>query len=300
MSRTRLISPFLLAIVVAIGCGSGKPQDAAADRAVDEQITPGISGVPQHADAAATPDVDSSSPDLQLAKAPIELAEAPADAPAAAPAAAGGTASITGTMHYEGPPATGEKVKMDADPVCKQQHATPVQMEDLVVANGALKNVFVYVKEGLTGTYPAPSTPVVLDQAGCWYSPHVLGIQVGQSLQIQNSDATLHNINAKPVANTPFNVAQPVRGMKTSKSFQKPEIGVKFKCNVHPWMTAYAGVVNNPFFSVSAADGTFTIKDLPAGTYVIEAWHEKLGTQTQTVTVGDGESKAAEFTFKAQ
>lgn len=273
MQRTHWMSPFALAVIVAIGCGSGKPQDA-----------------------AATPDVESTEAPMQLAEAPMQLAQAPA-----APAAAGGAASVTGSVKLEGTAPAGEKVKFDADPVCKTQHSTPVMTEDVVAGpDGGLKNVFVYVKEGLSGTYPAPTTPVVLDQAGCWYTPHVFGIQVGQPLQITNSDATLHNVNAKPGQNPPFNVAQPAKGMKTNKSFTKPEIGVKFKCNVHPWMSAYAGVVEHPFFAVSGADGSFAIPGLPAGTYVLEAWHEKLGTQTQTVTVSDGQAATAAFTFKAQ
>ena len=274
MRRFHVSSSFAFAILVAIGCGSGKPQDA-----------------------AATPDGKTADAPKQVAQAPMEAAPAPSGAPADA----GGSASITGTVSFQGTVPPAEKVKMDADPVCKQQHAEPVMTEEAVVSeDDGLKNVFVYVKEGLSGSYPAPTTPVVIDQSGCWYHPHVLGIQVNQPLQIQNNDGTLHNINAKPANNTPFNVAQPVKGMKTTKTFAKPEIGVKFKCNVHPWMSAYAGVVEHPFFSVSEESGAFELKGLPAGTYVIEAWHEKFGTQTQTVTVGDGEAKTVDFAFRAQ
>jgi len=123
---------------------------------------------------------------------------------------------------------------------------------------------------------------------------------VNQPFDIINSDATLHNINAKPTANTSFNIAQPVKGMKTTKKFTKPEIMVKFKCNVHPWMSAYAGVLDHPFFGVSDEQGAVTIAGLPAGTYTLEAWHETFGTQTQSVSVGDGETTSVEFTFKAQ
>ena len=268
MSRSGWMSPMVIAIVAAVGCGSGKPQDAAA----------------------------KTNPAAQRAE-PIQLAEAPAGA---ASAAAAGSASIRGTIRFEGAAPSPEKVKMDADPVCQQQHASPVYSEEVVVnSNGTLKNVLVYVKEGARGTFAAPAAPVVLTQSGCWYLPHVFGIQVNQPLEIVNSDATLHNINAKPVTNQPFNVAQPVQGMKTSKKFAKPELGIKFKCNVHPWMNAYAGVLEHPFFSVSGEDGSFAIAGLPSGTYVIEAWHEKYGAQTQTVSVADGESKTVAFTFTA-
>ena len=269
MQRSRMMSVMFAAVAVAIGCGSGKPQDASATT-----------------DTSASP------------KAPIRLAQAPANAQ---PASAGGSASITGSITFQGSAPTPEKVKMDADPVCQQQHATPVSAEDVVVNdNGTLKNVFVYVKEGAQGPFPMPTSPVTLDQAGCWYMPHVFGIQVGQPFDIINSDGTLHNVNAKPVANQPFNIAQPVKGMKTTKKFTKPEIGITFKCNVHPWMHAFGHVLEHPFFSVSGGDGTFAITGLPAGTYVVEAWHERYGTQTQSVTVTDGESKSITFPFKAQ
>ena len=271
MNRSQMMSPAFLAVLLAIGCGSAKPQDAAAT------------------DAGERTDAH------ERIEQPLQLAEAPAGAQPAA-----GSASVRGVMHLSGTAPAPEKVKMDADPVCKQQHATPVYGEEVVANNGMLQYVFVYVKEGLTGAFPAPAAPVTLNQVGCWYAPHVFGIQAGQPLEIVNNDATLHNINAKPTANQPFNIAQPVKGMKTTKKFTKTEIGVKFKCNVHPWMHAYAGVVEHPFFSVSGADGSFAITGLPAGTYTLEAWHETYGTQTQTVTVGAGETKSIEFTFTAQ
>ena len=261
------IGSSLLALLVVIGCGSGKPQDASAtnDAAVEK---------------------------------PIQLAEAPAVAPAAAPAS--GSASITGHVKLTGTAPARAKIKMDADPFCVQQHTSPVLSEDAIVGGqGELANVFVYVKDGVQGSYPAPTTPVVLTQKGCWYTPHVFGIQSGQPLEVVNEDATMHNVNAKPKANTPFNLAQP-KPMKSTKAFSKPEVPVSFKCNVHPWMTAYAGVVAHPFFAVSGADGSFTISGLPAGTYTVEAWQEKFGAQSQSVTVADGESKAVEFTFKAE
>ena len=278
MTHTRWLSPASLAIVVAIGCGGGTPRDASATT-----------------ERATQRDEDS---------APLRLAEAPpgmeAGQPAAAKAGAVGKGSIAGTAKLAGQPPAPQPVKMDADPVCQQQHATGMASEEVVADNGMLKNVFVYVKEGVSGSFPTPTAPVALEQSGCWYHPHVFGLQVNQPLEIVNSDATLHNVNAKPSVNQPFNVAQPVKGMKTAKKFAKPEVMVRFKCNVHPWMSAYAGVVAHPFFSVSGQDGSFAIANLPDGTYVIEAWHEKYGTQTQTVTVSGGETKKIELTFKAQ
>ena len=210
-------------------------------------------------------------------------------------------ATITGKALFDGTPPVPPKVRMDADPVCAQQHNAAVHAPEIVVNNGGLQYVFVYVKSGLEGkTFPTPTTPVVFDQRGCLYDPHVLGIQVNQPLQILNSDATLHNVNAKPTQSTPFNLAMPTKGMKVTKTFAKPEIMVPVKCNVHPWMQAYIGVVPHPFFAVSGQDGSFTINGLPAGTYTLEAWHEKLGTATETVTVTDGETKSVSFTFKAK
>ena len=267
MKHARSFTLLLFAVMVAIGCGGGKPQSASA-----------ISDTP-------------------TAEKPIQLAEAPANVQPAA----GGSASIRGTVHFEGTPPAPEKIKMDADPVCQQQHTSPMYSEEVVVNdNKTLKNVFVYVKEGVKGPFPAPTTPATMTQMGCWYQPHVFGLQVDQPFDIVNADATLHNVNAKPTSNPPFNIAQPVKGMKSTKKFSKPEVMVTFKCNVHPWMHAFAGVLDHPFFSVTGTDGAFAISGLPAGTYTIAAWHEKYGTQTQTVTVGDGESTSVDVTFKSQ
>jgi len=262
--RVRMnLVPFL-GIVVAIGCGGGKPQDVAAKT--------GDEAAPTHATSAP-----------------------------ASPGATG-SASIHGTVKFTGTAPAPQRIKMDADPQCLLQHKEPVNQPTVVVnPNGTLKYVFVYVKQGLEGkTFPPSSTPVVLDQHGCMYAPHILGIQVNQPLQIVNSDATLHNVNCKPTKSKPFNIAQPTQGMKSTKQFTAPEIMVKCACNVHPWMTTYIGVVEHPFFSVSGDDGSFSLAGLPAGQYTLEAWHEKYGTQTQTVSVADGETKQVTFEFKAQ
>ncbi len=285
MTRSQALSPVLVAVVVAIGCGSGLPAPSEARQA----------GKPQ--EASATTQRRESPDSLQVAQAQ----QAAQPAPGAPAKAGGGSATIKGTVRFSGAAPEREKVKMDADPACQQQHQEPVLTEEVAVNdNNTLRHVFVYVKEGLPGPVPAPTEPVTLDQAGCWYQPHVFGIQVNQPLEIVNSDPTLHNVNAKPAKNPPFNIAQPVKGMKSAKKFAKPEIGVKFKCNVHPWMSAYAGVVEHPYFAVSGEDGSFAIPNLPAGTYVLEAWHERYGTQTQSVTVGEGDTQSIEFSFTGQ
>jgi plastocyanin len=180
--------------------------------------------------------------------------------------------------------------------------STPPTEETVVVnPNGTLANVFVYVKSGLPANakYPAPSTPVEIDQDGCQYRPHVLGVMAGQTLAIKNSDGILHNIKAKAVKNRPFNISQPTN-MTSSRKFTAPEVMVALECNVHGWMRAWLGVLPHPFHAVSGGDGSFTIKAVPPGTYTIEAWHEKYGAQTASVTVAGTETKTADFTFAAK
>ena len=234
-----------------------------------------------------------------------QAASAQDPAPASPPTAAaqgGGSSTVKGTVKFSGTAPAPEHVKMDADPQCQLQHKEPVSKQEVVVnANGTLRHVFVYVKDGLAGkTFTAPTTPVTLDQHGCMYTPHVFGIQVNQPFQIVNNDATLHNVNCKPTKSKSFNLAQPVQGMKSTKQFTAPEIMVKCACNVHPWMAAYLGVLEHPYYSTSDETGSFSLANLPAGTYTIEAWHETYGTQTKQVTVGDGETKEVNFEFKAQ
>ena len=216
-----------------------------------------------------------------------------------APAAAPGT--VVGKITYEGRAPRPRVVRMTSDPLCMPESKGGTLSEVLVVGPGnGLQNAFVYVKDGLgTRTFPAPKTPVVLDQQGCKYMPHVIGIQVGQTLEVRNSDGTLHNVHAVPKVNREFNFGQPTKGMKSNRSFDKVEVMVPFRCDVHGWMNAYAGVLAPPFFAVTKSDGSFEIKGLPPGTYTVEVWHEKLGTQTTKVTV-DGKGPAtADISYKS-
>jgi len=213
------------------------------------------------------------------------------------PATAG---SITGRVTFAGTAPSLPPLRMDSDPACAQQGGTAPNESVVLGADGTLQNVFVYVKDGLGSLrFPLPSTAVVLDQKGCRYVPHVLGAQVGQRVEIVNSDPTLHNIHAVPTSNREFNTGQPLPGMKHTHLFTAREVMVPFKCDVHPWMHAYIGVLDHPFFSVTGGNGSFELKGLPPGTYTVEAWHETLGTQTQMVTVGAQETTTAEFSFKS-
>jgi hypothetical protein len=226
----------------------------------------------------------------------------------AAPAAAAGqkvdpatAGEVRGVVSLEGTAPANEAIRMNADPVCIKETKGPQQQETFVVGSDGktLGNVFVYVKDGLGNyVYDPPTASATLDQKGCRYTPHVFGVRVNQPIEIVNSDPTLHNIHATPKANQEFNNGQPIQGMKMTHAFKAKEVMVPFKCDVHGWMNAYVGVLDHPYFAVTKADGTFTLASLPPGTYTIEAWHEKLGASTQSVTVGAKETKDANFTFK--
>jgi hypothetical protein len=233
---------------------------------------------------------------------PQEGASTPAEG---APAPSSGTegATISGEIKFVGKPPANPPIDMSEEPQCKAAYSSPPTEREVVVnSNGTLADVFVYVKSGLPdgATYTSPTIPVVIDQKGCKYEPRVLGIMIGQPLEIHNSDPLLHNIKAIGKKNRPFNISQPAAGMTTSRSFTTSEVMVPFECNVHGWMHAFAGVLPHPYFSTTGTEGKFAIKSLPAGTYIIEAWHGSYAPETTTVTVQANETKAVDFTFKAQ
>ncbi len=210
------------------------------------------------------------------------------------------TATVTGKIMFDGAKPTLAPLQMGADPVCMKAHTTAVPEQTVKLnADGTLKDVFVYIKEGADKwSYTTPTEAVVLDQHGCLYTPHIVAVMTNQPIKIKNSDPTLHNIHPMPKNNPEFNLGQPTLGMETTKSFPNPEQLIPVKCDVHRWMQSYIAVMSHPFFSVTGDDGSYTIK-LPPGTYTIEAWHEKYGAQTQQITVADNESKDVAFTFKA-
>lgn len=222
-----------------------------------------------------------------------------AGGPAVDPATAG---TVTGRVVLEGPPPKAQTIRVDGDKTCaKLVPGAERQTETWVVGEGGgLANVFVYVKTGLEGrSFPVPSEPVILDQQKCWYTPRVVGVRVGQSFQVVNSDPLLHNVRAQAEVNQAFNQGQPVQGIRYNHTFSTEEVMVPMKCDVHAWMNAWVGVVSHPYFAVTGPTGEFSLPNLPPGTYTVEAWHEAAGTTTGTVTISPRGTAALALSFKA-
>lgn len=220
-----------------------------------------------------------------------------AAAPAATPIDPATTANVSGTVSLDGAAPKQATIDMSQDPACKGTNMA----ENVVDDNGKLANVFVYVKGGLGDrTFPVPTEPVTIDQSGCKYHPHVLGVMAGQTIKIVNSDPTTHNIHPTPADNREWNESQPPQSPALEKTFAREEIMLPVKCNQHPWMKMYVNVVKTPFYAVTAADGKFEIKGLPPGDYTIDFVQEKLGTQEQKVTLAAKDNKTVDATFKAQ
>lgn len=212
--------------------------------------------------------------------------------------------SVSGKVKYAGAKPKLANIHMDQDQVCVSKHSSVVKVEDgQVNDNGTLPNVFVYVKDGADKyTFATPTSAVTLDQNGCMYKPHVLGLQVNQTLHVISSDATTHNIHPQPKDNREWNESQAPGAAPLDKKFARAEVMIPVKCNQHPWMKAYVGVTKNPFFAVTGSDGSYTITGLPPGDYTIGAWSAIGGAQGQSqeqkVTVGSKESKTLDFNFK--
>jgi plastocyanin len=235
-----------------------------------------------------------SKPAQQSEAAPAKAAYYKVD-----PATAG---SVSGKVVFTGKRPPRKKVDMDEDPVCAKLHSTPVFDDSLVVnPNGTLANVFIYVKHGLEGkTFEPPADPVTIDQHGCWFIPRVLGIQTGQTLKVTNSDPLTHNIHPRAHINREWNQSQSAGADPLTRRFMRPEIMIRVKCNIHSWMHAWIGVVDNPYFAVTGTDGSFGLKNLPPGNYTIAAWQEDLGNSEQQVTVPPSGTSELVFTYKGE
>jgi hypothetical protein len=205
-------------------------------------------------------------------------------------------ADITGKVTLTGTPPAEIPIPLDAN-CCKVQPKAITTRHYIVGQDHGLGNVFVWIKEGVNKKYSPPATLAELDQAGCEYVPYMQGMVAGQKLKILNSDPFLHNVNCMPAVNKGFNLAQVTKGQTSERTFDKQEVFVKFKCDVHPWMFAYIGVVEHPFFCVTDQNGKYTIPNLPAGKYTLEAYHLKAGKIQQEVTVTEEEKKVVDFTL---
>ena len=225
-------------------------------------------------------------------------AEAPSSEmaqPAATPIDPNTVASVSGTVKFDGTAPKPAKIDMSQDPACKGTNTA----ETLVVDNGDLANVFVYVKDGMGNrTFDVPTTPVTIDQQGCKYHPHVLGVMADQKIEIKNDDMTTHNIHPTPADNREWNESQPPQTPPLEKSFAREEIMLPVKCNQHPWMKMYINVVKTPFYAVTGPDGKYEIKGLPPGDYTIGFVQEKLGEQDQKITLAAKDSKTLDASFK--
>lgn len=219
--------------------------------------------------------------------------------PAAAAVDLTDAGGVVGVVSFEGDAPDGQPIAMDADPYCLGAHEETVMSQPVEVGSeGGLGHVFVYVADGLAGTgFPGPEGNALLNQSGCLYDPHVLAVQAEQTIVIRNSDDTLHNINVQPNDNPAFNISQPFQDMEMERSFPNAEVGIPVRCDVHPWMNAFISVYAHHAFGTTDADGNFSIDRLPPGDYVLEAWHETLGTQTQSVTVPANETAEVGFVF---
>jgi plastocyanin len=208
-------------------------------------------------------------------------------------------AAVSGTILFAGEAPKLVPINMGGDEDCKATQDGPVYPETVAVnENGTLKNVFVFVTTGLEDkAFEVPAEPVRIDQTGCAYVPHVVGIQVGQTLEVSNSDPTLHNVHPLPRSNSEWNKSQAAGAGVISETFSKPELMIPVKCNIHPWMRAYVNVSNHPFFAITDEMGAFSIEGLPPGDYTLQAVHARFGTQDFEISVAAGESGTAEFTF---
>jgi plastocyanin len=228
----------------------------------------------------------------------VSLGGLPSVAPEAAGGPAAGGGSVSGRVRLTGKPPANALIRMGVDPMCSRANAGKRVMQETVLADkdGGLANVFVRIVGTLPRT-PAPTQPVVIDQRGCVYVPRVVGVRVGQTLQVRNSDALLHNVHSVSTRQNAFNVGQPMQGMTNDFRLKDEEVMLPIKCDVHRWMTTYVGVVSHPYFAVTERDGRFTIGDVPPGSYTLEIWHEQYGTLAQPLRVRAAAATTVDFSY---
>ncbi len=227
-----------------------------------------------------------------------EGGSAPAAQPVSASPQHGKGGTITGRVRVNGPVPGNPVIRMGMDPKCASINAGKRPVQEIVVAgaDGSLANVFVSL-QGSFPPGPVPTEPVTIDQRGCVYVPRVVGAQAGQIVQVRNSDDLYHNVHGTSGRGNGFNISQPTAGVLQEIRLNDPEVMMRVACDVHRWMTAFVGVVSHPYFATTAAGGTFTIANVPAGTHTIKAWHERFGETTQTVRVAEGSATTVEFIY---
>jgi plastocyanin len=292
---------FRLAAAIVIGCSA-----IAVYWVVTHRAKPGTEIV--HPGSETHPNVPTQDPwvappsHIQQQTGPSLVRHDPPVMPTpAAPVLADGV--IAGRVIFDGvAPQPKRLAEADAMPDCTRVHGGPIYGESLVVnREGGLANVVISVSDGLSSwlreEFPPRAEPTVLDQKGCVFTPHVVAVMVGQPLQIKNSDPLAHNVNVMAVNNIPANLGQPGSSETETEKFQSPEV-FRVKCDMHPWMEAWVRVLDNPYFAVTGADGRFSLRGLPPGTYTIKAWHEQLGVKEMQVTISPGRGAALDFTFR--
>jgi len=207
---------------------------------------------------------------------------------------------ISGTVQLQGIVPKSKMISIIADPQCQNFHGkSKISAQDVLVKNGLLQNAFVYLEKGVLKKYSTPKESIVLDQKGCQYSPRILGIQVGQSINILNSDPWLHTVHAKSGKKSLFHMAMTSAGQSRKRRFKEKKILVQFKCKVHPWMTAYVGVLDHPFFYVTKENGGFSWDQVPSGKYTLTAWHERLGSLSKEINLQGDSKERIDFQFKS-
>lgn len=210
------------------------------------------------------------------------------------------TGTITAEVRVEGTVPPMEELRMGGFAECTSQHQGAVPAGDMVVADGKVQNAFVYIKDGLGDrVFATPTERVVVDQKGCLYVPRVTGAQVDQPIEFRNSDETLHNVHGFPKLSSPWNVALPRRGTERTIAVTRPEVMISVRCDLHPWMQGWLGVLDHPYFAVTGADGRATLSNVPPGEYTIGVWHERFGTREQQVTLPARGSESITVTLAA-